>query len=222
MSRVADLAGPQGRQATLVGGILGLAADAEALHQEFERVQPREVLLGIPFEDLDSVRATAGKESASEFEAGELDEEYLKRLAKFGPVQSPPPDLYEAYRLAEQAAAPVRAVDLGDEAYTEAYTRHVGLLEVLRSNRSQRRLPARKIDAADAEEFAQRWDRALYPTKGLRRVQELRAEAMAEAVEKTIATPSLALVPLPRMAAIVARLTQRGWSVRRGSAPHVP
>jgi hypothetical protein len=218
MNRVVELVGPRGQSVILVGGILGLAVDESLARNVFMDAKPEEVLLGVPYEDLDAIRATSGKEASSEFESGEIDDDYLRRLKAFGEVRSPPPDLYALFRLAEENKIPVRAIDLGDEAYTEAYTQNVGMFEVLRSNRNQRKLPSVDIQAPTAEEFAMRWDEAVYPSKGLRKLQDLREDEMSSCIEKTLPKRLLALVPLARMNGVAARLTRAGWKPSTSSA----
>lgn len=212
MNRVTELVGPRGQTVTVVGGVLGLASDEGLARSAFLNARPDEVLLGVPYEDLDAIRATSGKESTSEFETLDLDDEYLRRLREYGEVRTPPPDLYALFALAREQKIPVRAIDLADEAYTEAYTKNIGMLEVLRSNRSQRKLPRLRIDAKTAEEFALGWDDAVFPTKGLQKLQALREEEMAGCIDKTLPARILALVPIPRMTGVVRRLQQAGWN----------
>lgn len=218
MKRVVELVGPRGQNVTLVGGILGLAADEALARNAFMDAKPEEILLGVPFEDLDAIRATAGKEATSEFESGDLDDDYVRRLKTFGDVRTPPPDLYALFHLAEEKKVPVRAIDLADEAYTDAYTKNIGIFEVLRSNRNQRKLPNVEIEASTAEEFALRWDEAIYPSKGLQKLQALREEEMVGCIEKTVPRRILALVPLPRLKGVVGRLQRAGWNASSSSA----
>ena len=216
MKRVHRLVGPQGQRLTLIGGILGLAADADLVRAEFSREKPASVQLGIPFEDLDAIRGTAGKEAEVAFESSDLDDHYFERLKRFGAVKTPPTDLYAAYALADAAKIPVGAIDLGDEAHTDAYTRHVGIFEVIRSNRTQRKLPARRLSDTTAEEFAIAWDAALHATKGLRKVQQAREAWMAQ---QLVLLPGsglnhVALVPISRMTGVMDRLRAAGWAPR--------
>ncbi|HLE47512.1 MAG TPA: hypothetical protein VI818_04375, partial [Candidatus Thermoplasmatota archaeon] len=189
--------------------------DAALVEAEFQKERPAQVLLGVPYEDLDSVRATLGKEAESEFESGELDEAYLLRLGQYGPVRSPPPDLYRAYQLADSLHLKAEAIDLGDEAFTERYTKHVGMFEVLRSNRSQRRLALRQFDASTGEAFAMQWDDALYPTRGLRKVQDEREAHMVDRIQELAKGPGLhfVLLPLARAIGVYDKLLGLGWTV---------
>lgn len=218
MKRVVELVGPRGQSVTLLGGILGLAVDETVARNAFMDAKPEEILLGIPYEDLDAIRATAGNEATSEFEKGDLDDDYIRRLKTFGEVRTPPPDLYALFRLAEEKSIPVRAIDLADEAYTDAYTKNIGMFEVLRSNRNQRKLPALEIPAATPEEFAVRWDEALYPTKGLQKLQSLREAEMADCIEKSVPRRLLALVPVARLGGVVGKLQNAGWKPSSSSA----
>ncbi|MBI2076971.1 MAG: hypothetical protein HYT80_01175 [Euryarchaeota archaeon] len=214
MIRAHRLKGPAGERVVLVGGILGLEADADVLEAEFQKERPRTLMLGVPYEDLDAVRATKGKEAETEFAATDMDEAYLLRLSQFGVVKSPPPDLYRAYELAERFHVRVEAIDLGDEAFTDRYTQRVGMFEVLRSNRNQKRLLAREFDARSAEDFALEWDDALFPSKGLQQVQHDREAHMAERIRALSkeAGVHLALLPLPRAIGVFDKLRETGWN----------
>lgn len=213
MNRVWRLHGPQGQRIVLVAGITGLASDETIMRSAFPAEGAASVLLGIPFEDLDAIRATAGKEHEAEFESDELDGVYMDRLKRFGKVQTPPADLYAAHDLATASQVPVDAIDLGDEAYTEAYTKHVGMFEVLRSNRRQRKIPDEEFEAATPEEFVLAWDAEVFAGKGARRVQAAREEFMATRLSAVMpaAVPHVALVPLARAEGIVRRLLASGW-----------
>lgn len=225
MNRIVRLAGNRGQEIALVGGILGLRSDAELIEQEFQR-PVASLLLGIPFEDLDSIHATAGQEATAEFEASALDEAYLRYLSRHGAVQTPPPDLYAAFRRASERGLPIEAIDLGDEAHTESYTKHVGMFEVLRSNRIQKRLIAEPPEAVDAAAFALAWDRALNDTKGLRRLQEQREEWMTNRIRQIQSGtgPHLVLLPLPRLPGVERRLREAGYrdAAARPGEPQVP
>lgn len=225
MNRIVRLVGNREQEVVLVGGILGLRSDAELVEREFQ--QPvASLLLGIPFEDLDLIHATSGTESTAPFEASALDEAYLKALAKYGAVQTPPPDLYAAFRRALERGLPIEAIDLSDEAHTESYTKNVGMFEVLKSNRIQKRLLQKPPEAATAEEFALAWDGALNETKGLRRLQEQREEWMTNRIRQLQSRtgPHLALLPLPRMAGVERRLRAAGYrdASARSGEPQAP
>lgn len=204
MTRRVDLRSPQGTRVTLLGGIVGVASDQERLRQTLLGGAFDAVLLGVPFEDLDAVRATDGAEATKEFEQDETSELYFERVRRFEPVVIPPPDLYEAFRHATAHQLPVEAIDLGDEAHTEVFARHVGMFEVLRNNRALRRLAAREFRSGDLDAFVIAWDAALYPSKGLRRVQQEREAWMAQRIQQSCASRRavFALVPLARLAGV--------------------
>jgi len=66
MNRAHRLRGPGGERVVIVGGILGLEADAEILQSEFDRERPNSVLLGVPYEDLDAVRGKIRQDPITE------------------------------------------------------------------------------------------------------------------------------------------------------------
>lgn len=216
MMRAVTFRTPAGGTVVLAGGILGLAEDGPDLERRLAAEPFDAVLLGIPFEDLDAIRATSGREAALEFARDETDEIYLRELARFGRVQVPPGDLYAAFRHAETHRLRVEAIDLGDEGHTAVYTEHVGMWELLRNNRRLRRLGKERFEAADAEAFAREWDRRLFPTKGLRRVQDEREAWMARRVAESavIGSRVFVLVPLARWTGVGNRLEQESAFAR--------
>lgn len=208
MIRAQRLRTPTGGTLTLAGGILGLAED-EAEATRLLEEQPWDILLlGIPFEDLDAIRATNGSEITKEFEQDSTDDLYLKLLGKFGRVRVPPPDLYATFRLAQVRKIPIEAIDLGDEAHSIAWTQNVGMFELLRNNRRLKHLDKERFESQTAEAFAHEWDEVLFPTKGLKKVQAERETWMTQRiVRETKAYPRVfALVPLARSRGIQARL----------------
>lgn len=210
MRKTATLRGPLGGDLELAGGVLGLVEDGPDLAAHLERGAYEAVLLGVPFEDLDAIRATHGHEQAKPFERDETDEVYLAQLGRFGTVRVPPGDLYAAYGHAASRGLPVEAIDLGDEGHSETWTQHVGMFELLRNNRRLKRLPAETFAASTAEEFAYEWDRKLFPTKGLRRVQDDREVWMARRTAELVRDRRrvFALVPLARWAGVRDRLVR--------------
>jgi hypothetical protein len=215
MMRIATLTSPQGTRLSLAGGILGLAEDAAQVRSALEAVAYEAVLLGIPFEDLDAIRATHGQERTKEFNRDEMDDLYLETLSRFGQVQVPPGDLYAAFDHAQKGSLRVEAIDLGDEGHTAVWTENVGVFELLRNNRRLRKLDGNAFTAATPEAFAQEWDEKLFPTKGLRRVQQEREAWMAKRITEIAAEARrlFALVPLARWAGVRDRLVATaGWA----------
>lgn len=202
------LRAPNGAHVLLAGGILGLAEDGPTVRARLEAGTYDAIGLGIPFEDLDAIRATDGQESKREFERDATDELYVRELARYGPVQVPPSDLYEAFRHAAQRKLPIEAIDLGDEGHTAAWTKHVGMIELLRNNRRLRRLDEPPFRATRADDFAREWDARIFPTKGLRRVQADREAWMAGRIRLLLDARRnvFALVPLARWAGVRDRL----------------
>ncbi len=208
MMKEATLEGPSGARVVLAGGILGLAEDGPKLAAWLERERFTGILLGIPFEDLDAIGATIGEEAKREFEQDATDDAYLKALAKFGPVQVPPPDLYAAFAYARAHSLAVEAIDLGDEGHSNVWAESVGFFELMRNNRRLRRIPEETLVAADPEAFAREWDEKLFPTKGLQKVQRARESWMARRIQEHAQGSGrwFALVPLARWNGVRAAL----------------
>lgn len=210
MIRSVELRSPSGGRVTLAGGILGLASEGPAVGERLRSDAFDLVLLGIPFEDLDAIRATSGKEHATEFHQDTTDDLYLKTLARFGEVRVPPADLYVAFEHAQRTGAKVEAVDLGDEGHTAVWTEHVGVFELIKNNRRLKRMPSEAFRARTPEEFAREWDERLFPTKGLKRVQDEREAWMAKRIAEaaTGAARVFVLVPLARWPGVHRRLVE--------------
>jgi len=203
----------EGMHVVLAGGIVGLSDEPDEVRALLAAERFDAVLLGIPFEDLDAIRATAGKERSQTFERDDTDDFYFKTLSRFGSVQVPPGDLYAAFDHAQQNALRVEAIDLGDEGHTALWTEHVGMFELIKNNRRLKRLDQESFAAKDAQEFAREWDEKLFPTKGLRRVQEEREAWMAKRIIDLV-QPShrvFALVPLARWDGVRRRLESAGF-----------
>jgi hypothetical protein len=221
MMRHVRLRALEGGTVVLAGGILGLEEDGPEVARFLSQDLSNGILLGIPFEDLDAIKGTSGKEQATEFDRDEADEIYLQALKKFGPVKVPPTDLYAAYAHAEAARVPIEAIALGDEGHSTVYTEHVGMFELMRNNRRLRDLKQAAFEARTPMEFAREWDEHLFPTKGLRRVQQEREAWMAQRVA-SLATPDrrlFALVPLARWEGVVDRLVGSHRFVRVEGEP---
>lgn len=217
MIRTVVLRGPGGVELHLAGGVLGLAEDGPEVKRLLEAHPFDAVLLGVPFEDLDAIRATNGQEAAKEFEQDEVDELYLKTLAKFGPVRVPPADLYAAFDHAQRNKLKIDALDLGDEGHSSTYAENVGVFEVIRNNRRLKRLEEEAFSARDPEAFAKEWDERLFSTKGLRKVQGAREAWMAKRLLEVLpgTRRAFALLPLARWAGVRTLLLAQGFTVAR-------
>lgn len=211
MIRLRRFRSPHGAQLTLLGGIFGLASDADLLRTVLAERPYNAILLGVPFEDLDAIRSTSGTEATREFDQDAADEVYLEQLKRFAPPVVPPPDLYAAYAHAAQNHLPVEAIDLGDEAHADLWARSIGLFELMRNNRSLKRLPTHSFQAATLEDFALEWDRVTNSTKGLKKIQAEREAWMATRIEFLARTHRqlLALVPFARLVGVSSELVTR-------------
>lgn len=206
-----------GRTVILAGGILGLAEEAKRVHQFLQDHPVERVLLGIPFEDLDAIKATREHHEDGTFEKDPVDEMYVDLLARYGPVQVPPGDLYAAFEHARSKGVPVDAIDLGDEGHSDIWAKKVGIFELMRNNRRLKRLDQLAFEAPTARGFADEWDQALFPSKGLRAVQDEREAWMGRRIADLSkgSKAVFALVPLARMKGVRDQLI-RGHGFKDG------
>ena len=200
----------------VLGGVLGVADDVPVLRRALEGRPWDAVLLGIPFEDLDAIRATVGQEQNRSFERDETDDLYLKQVERFAPPVIPPPDLYAAYAFAQERKIPVEAIDLGDEAHSESWSRNVGMFELLRNNRRMKNLPKHEFQSPSLEAFVVEWDEVVNHSNGLRRVQGERESWMAGRIQHFAQTHRalFALVPYARLVGLANRL-ERDFGFRK-------
>lgn len=196
----------------LVGIVVGLVEEADRIETLVEGSAPDRLALGISPGELATLEAMVAGEVEEEVapSTSDVDEAYARHLSRFGAVRLPPPAYVRAVEIAAEQDLPVRPLDLDEEAFTETYTDHVGVLDLIRKSRRERRLAKHGVEADDAAEFADRWEARLLEIKGLRRVEEAREGHMARRLEAVCSTPG-------RVLAIVDRVRRPGVARRLGS-----
>lgn len=196
----------------LLGTVAGFVPDGARVRAAFESFRPDALALGIPEEDLASLRILADPANLAQLpEPDDWNARLLELLKRFGDVRVPSPDLGEAYALATAGHIPITAIDLGDMAHAEIYTRHVGMLSVLRSNRIRNAILAADFAAAsDAYDLAARWDAEHNRIKAVAAVERMREEHMARQLRESAATSHriLAVLPSVRLAGVTALLSK--------------
>jgi hypothetical protein len=194
----------------LLGTIPGLAAEADLVRNVFARAAPRVVALGVGPEDVRTLRSLGAREAVEdEFDTSAYEDQLLTRLRQFGEVRLPPPDLVEAVRAADERSVPIEALDLDDAAYSDLYTKEVGLFQLWRNNRRIRGAGSLAFPTESPEAFIVAWDREFTKAKGYRRIEEAREETMARRLAEVarLNGATLAVVPLARLEGIRKRLT---------------
>ncbi len=191
----------------VLGSVQGLVSEAPRVATAFRRVAPAVVALGVATEDVAGLVAYAASPDEDDFSADSLLESeavFAASLAKFGPVDLPPPDLREAIRLAQEADIPVVGIDLGEDAYADVWSREVNVFELWRVSRAARRLHKRPPVADSAHAFALAWDAEHRRVPGLARVEAAREREMGRALRSFSPTPALVIVELARFDGVIA------------------
>jgi hypothetical protein len=194
----------------LLGTIAGFAPDEERVRAAFAAHHPAVVGLGVPAEDLPTLRLLA-EEPARRGELPELDEaevHFQDLLARFGATRVPSPDLEAAYQAATSAAVPIMALDLDDVSHSVAYTQGMKVRHLVRAaHRRKKALKSSFPQAQDAYELAALWDAALAvgPMRALEGERERYMAARLREVSQGYAA-ALAIVPVARLAGIVQAL----------------
>jgi hypothetical protein len=197
-------------EVVVVASVHGLVAEADAVRDAFDDARPAAVALAVAPEAAAALARYQPDPEHDPFE--ELPDHevaYATALAAYGDVDLPPPDLREAARLAAERAVPLYGVDLGEEAYEDAFTEEVGGWGFLRYGSVQRGLARKPPKAADAHAFSLAWDAAVRRVSGIARV-EARREAHIGATTRALAErvngPVLLVVDAPRASGVLAAL----------------
>lgn len=184
----------------LVGAVRGLESETAALRPVLEAFAPQEIALSLSEEELASLRRyfpPDGPEPLVPLSPSEMG--YARGLCRFGEVRVPSPSFLLALTWADERRLPVRALDPGDEHYSELYVKNIGYFDLLRRNRSERSLARAPPARADAEGYAEEWESRLGRSAGSRRLEQARAKFSAERIHAL----RQALGPRGRLAVLV-------------------
>lgn len=202
-----------GGEVVLLGTVHGLVAEAQRVRDAFAQVRPRAVALGVSPEAVAALLRYQKSDEHDPFEdLPDSEVAYSLRLAAFGDVDLPSPDLVAALDLAKAADVPAHGVDLTEEAYVETFTKEVGAWALLRYGRVQRGLAKRPPQAADPRAFSLAWDAKLRRIKGIARVEDAREERIAKGACSLAAAaggPVLLVVDAAREDGVARRLVPR-------------
>lgn len=192
----------------LLGTIAGFVPDGERVAAAFESYRPDRVALGIPPEDIQTLRRLAA-DPVAHAELPETDlasDRLLQLLSRFGATRVPSPELEQAHRLATVAGIPIAAIDLDDLAHADAFTRLVKVRHIVRSNRREKRLLSETFsEISDPYVLATAWDEHQTRVKPLAAIERLRERHMAVRLRELAArsTRLLAVVPAARLPGVV-------------------
>jgi pheromone shutdown protein TraB len=197
---------------TILPTVKGLTREKRKVRETVEAIGPDLIALPVSREGLQGLGAIhRGKQP--EIFLSHYEQIYALKLARFGKVAVPPPSYTEAFAAASEKGIPVKAIDLSEDDFADAFCDDVSTTNLVYHSirwRWLRRKSFRK--ATNARQFVLAWDRAVNSLKGFRNLEGRREEHMARRLldlskrYKNI----LAILELERMEGVVRRLESGG------------
>ncbi len=185
--------------------VRGLPSEADAVTRAFASSAPEMLALSVSPEELTTLRTYQG----GNLEPGTIEEEaYVAGLSAWEEPVMPPPCFTQAIADAEARHIPAEAVDMGEVAYTDAYTACVTTLELLQQGRMEGRLLKMRFRVATPREFVLAWDAEINRTPGFARLQKEREAFMASRLRELAAQGRriLAVIEAERARGVLAAL----------------
>jgi hypothetical protein len=160
----------------VLGVVKGLISESRKVEEAISASDPDVVALSVAPEEL---RALKVKEDYSLYEMSTLEEIYSVYIESFGPTALPTPAYVKALDLCDERGIPIKAIDLSDADFTEAYCQRIGATEMVKEAFFTRTIGRKKFDISSPEAFALDWDRRLNKAKGFRDLEIDREQHMA-------------------------------------------
>ncbi len=185
--------------------VRGLPSDGEQVVAVIRAWHPDAVALTVSPEELQTLRTYDGGHLEPDTTE---DEVYVAGLSAWEEPVMPPPCFTDAVREAIARKIPLLAVDMDEEAYTDAYTTYVSTMELILQGRLENRLSKKRFRVSTPQEFAIAWDAEINRSVGFARLQKERERFIAgrlrEAAEGTARV--LAVVEVERVKGVLAEL----------------
>ncbi|MBM4249401.1 MAG: hypothetical protein FJ149_08225 [Euryarchaeota archaeon] len=178
-------------------------------------LRPDVVALPVSPEGLKGLRAI-WKGKKPDIFLSHYEEIYAVKLARYGKVSIPPPSFTGAFAAAAGEGIPVRAVDIDEEGFSDAFVESVSTAGLLYHSLRWRWLRRRRFREPTARDFALAWDRAITSLKGFRNLERRREEHMARELSLLCGRHGkvLAVLELERMEGVLSRLAASGKDAR--------
>lgn len=190
---------------SVVPAVRGLPSDGEAVVHAIASCHPDRVALSVSPEELETLRTYRG----GNLEAETVEEEaYVAGLSAWEEPVMPPPCFTAAVHEAVARKIPLDAVDMDEEAYTDAYTTWVSTMELLLQGRMESRLLRKRFRVATPQDFAIAWDAEVNRTVGFTRLQREREKFMAARLREVANGDRrvLAVIEVERVKGVLAAL----------------
>lgn len=200
-------------EVVVLASVHGLVAERERVLASLEAEAPAVVAVGLSAESVAALLRYEPQPDEDPFEdIPDHDLMYSVKLAEFGEVALPPPDLLAAVRWSKERGVTCYGVDFAEEAYEELFTKSVSAWGFLRYGRIQKRLARKPPQAEDARTFSLAWDARIRKVKGIARVEaerERHMAALAERLARDAGGRVLLLVDVPREPGVLQALASK-------------
>ncbi len=153
--------------------VRGLSAGGDAVRNAFGNYD--RYCVSLSPEEIEGVRH---RETAEEYEPGELEIVLAHRLSDFGTVEVPAPAWCVAVDLCDEHSAEINALDMNDAIYTEIYCETVSPWEFVKEHRLAKKAMKKKFDMSSPENFMKEWDLFVNSSKGFREMALIRERHM--------------------------------------------
>ncbi len=183
----------------LLGVVHGLEREGKRVREAFLSFEPDCCAVGIPEEDVETLRQCHGDETAA-FDTTPERDIFFQQLATYGSVAVPPADLVAAMTLADEHDVALEAIDLNDEEYASLFTDEMSLLGLMFNRWRNRRAEKKSFDAGSAEDFVLEWDGMFNATRSFRGIKRAQEKHMTDRLWGLAGRHSriLAVVPIER------------------------
>ncbi len=190
---------------SLLPVVRGLPSDGDKVVAEIEARRPDIVAVNVSPEELETLRAYHGGQI--EPDTAE-DEAYVAGLSVWEEPVMPPPCYTHAVRYASTHKMRLEAVDMGEEAYTDAYTACVSTVELILQGRLEKRLLKKQFRVQTPQDFAIAWDAEINRSAGFARLQQERERFTGSRLRELAQGPVkvLAVVEVERAKGVLAAL----------------
>lgn len=185
--------------------VRGLPSEGPAVVRAIGSASPDVVALSISPEELEALRHYDG----GPVEPDNFEEEiYMAGLSAWETPIKPPPCFTEALRAAEARGLRAEPLDMDEDAYTDAYTTHVGAMELILQGRARSRLARKKFRASTPQHFVLEWDAEVNRSAGFARLQREREAHMAARLREIALTwrRVLAVIEVERIKGVLVAL----------------